>query len=58
MGNRYAEDGNFSQADNDKALAKYLNENPNCDLYEKMGVSGTVTKNITWRKTVSWLKDV
>ena len=41
MGERYGTTGNFRQAD--IALAEYLNKNPNCELYEKMGVNGTVT---------------
>ena len=40
-GERYTSEGNFRQADT--ALAEYLNEHPNCELYEKIGVNGTVT---------------
>lgn len=41
INDRYGTTGNFRQAD--AALAEYLNKNPNCELYEKMGVNGTIT---------------
>ena len=41
MNDRYGATGNFWQAD--VALAEYLNEHPNCELYEKIGINGTVT---------------
>ena len=53
-------DGKFQQAD--IALAEYLYENPNCELYERIGCNGTVTwedikayrdaNDLTWHEEI------
>lgn len=60
VSDRYKKDGNFKQAD--IALAEYLNENPNCELYERIGCNGTVTwedvkayrdaNDLTWHEEI------
>ena len=40
-GQRYYTGGNFEQAD--EALARFLNEHPDSELFEKLGVDGEIT---------------